>query len=139
MVDANASESVARHPAFLKMRATVVEKLETLHAELTEARASYDRAVAASNERGTGTIVKARGGQDDDDEVDLAPMLKAALDKLWKRPYECRIFTLQLLQALAQLDDQSLNSMRARLHCHACAPLSGCNTSPCFVCCVTPQ
>ena len=76
---------------------------------------------------------------DDDDEVDLAPMLKAALDKLWKRPYECRIFTLQLLQALAQLDDQSLNSMRARLHCHACAPLSGCNTSPCFVCCVTPQ
>ena len=37
--------------------------------------------------------------------------LKAALDKLWQRPYDCRIFTLQLLQGLAQLDDSSLCMM----------------------------
>ena len=45
------------------------------------------------------------------EEIDLAPKLKAALDKLWQRPYDCRIFTLQLLQGLAQLDDQSLGMM----------------------------
>ena len=35
----------------------------------------------------------------------------AALDKLWQRPYDCRIFTLQLLQSLAQLDNASLCMM----------------------------
>ena len=44
-------------------------------------------------------------------EIDLSPMLREALDKLWQRPYDCRIFTLQLLQSLAQLDDASLCMM----------------------------
>ena len=46
-----------------------------------------------------------------EEEIDLTPMLRAALDKLWQRPYDCRIFTLQLLQGLAQLDDSSLFMM----------------------------
>lgn len=105
-VDSNASEAVARHPAFRRMRAAVVEKLETLHAELMEARAAYERKV----EQG---VLAAPPDDDDEDEeqVDLSPMLRAALDKLWQRPYDCRIFTLQLLQSLAQLDDQSLCMM----------------------------
>ena len=38
VVDENASASVSRNPAFRKMRAMVVEKLEALHEELNEAR-----------------------------------------------------------------------------------------------------
>ena len=29
----------------------------------------------------------------------MVPLLRDALDKLWDRPYEARVFTLQLLQA----------------------------------------
>ena len=107
VVDANASDVVARHPAFRKMRATVVDKLEALHAELTEARAAYQNASAPAPEQQLAAL------EESEEEIDLSPMLKAALDKLWQRPYDCRIFTLQLLQSLAQLDDQSL--------CSACA------------------
>ena len=41
-------------------------------------------------------------------EADLAPMLRKNLDKLWSRSYECRVFVLQLLNSLAELDDRSL-------------------------------
>ena len=49
VVDANASESVASHPAFVRMRAAVVEKLETLHSEVMEARAVYQANIEAAN------------------------------------------------------------------------------------------
>jgi len=105
VVDANASEAVARHPAFRKMRATVVDKLEKLYAELTEARNAQQAMVGSAGQPAQLTP------QEEEEEIDLSPMLKAALDKLWQRPYDCRIFTLQLLQSLAQLDDQSLCMM----------------------------
>jgi DNA repair exonuclease SbcCD ATPase subunit len=102
VVDDNASEAVACHPAFRKMRAMVVEKLEALHEELNEARAAHK----SETESKSNAMV-----QSGEQEVDLSPMLKQALDKLWQRPYDCRIFTLQLLQSLSQLDNQSLCMM----------------------------
>ena len=107
-VDANASPAVAKNPAFLKMRAMVVSKLEALHSELTEAREAYDRMGKSK-----ALVVQQQQQVQDDgqEEVDLSPMLRAALDKLWQRPYDCRIFTLQLLQSLAQLDNASLCMM----------------------------
>ena len=110
VVDANASESVASHPAFVRMRAAVVEKLETLHSEVMEARAVYQANIEAAN-GGRLLAEKGEAADGEEEEIDLAPKLKAALDKLWQRPYDCRIFTLQLLQGLAQLDDQSLGMM----------------------------
>merc|ERR1711869_114261 len=88
------------------MRAMVVEKLEALHTELMEARTSCEPFGIK--------FLKHRLAVDDDDdeeEMDLSPMLKEALDKLLQRPYSSRIFTLQLLQGLAQLDDESLCMM----------------------------
>jgi len=107
VVDSNASDSVLRHPAFRKMRAMVVGKLEALHAELMEARAAYEK-------MGSKLLMNQPSEQyaeQDDQEMDLSPMLKASLDKLWQRPYDCRIFTLQLMQGLAQLDNASLCMM----------------------------
>ena len=101
VVDENASASVSRNPAFRKMRAMVVSKLEALHGELTEAREAYARMSQSQ-----ALVVK-----QEEPEIDLSPMLREALDKLWQRPYDCRIFTLQLLQSLAQLDDASLCMM----------------------------
>ena len=98
-VDGNASDAVKAHPAFLKMRGMVVEKLHALHDELAEARAAH----ATQAESG----VVAKGGS----QADLSEMLREAMAKLWERPYDCRVFTLQLLQALAQLDDASLCMM----------------------------
>ena len=107
-VDANASPAVAKNPAFLKMRAMVVSKLEALHGELTEARDAYERMGQSK-----ALVVQKQQVQEEEqpEEVDLSPMLRAALDKLWQRPYDCRIFTLQLLQSLAQLDNASLCMM----------------------------
>ena len=81
---------------------------EALHAELTEAREAYDRMGKSK-----ALVVQQQQQVQDDgqEEVDLSPMLRAALDKLWQRPYDCRIFTLQLLQSLAQLDNASLCMM----------------------------
>jgi len=110
-VDANASESVKSHPAFRKMRAAVVSKVEALHAELAEARSAYARKAEASSYGRGALMAKESEADEQEEEVDLSPMLRAALDKLWQRPYDCRIFTLQLLQSLAQLDDQSLCMM----------------------------
>ena len=45
------------------------------------------------------------------EELDLLPLLKASVDKLWDRPYDCRVFLMQLLQGLSDLDDQSLCMM----------------------------
>ena len=41
-------------------------------------------------------------------------MLRDALDKLWDRPYEARVFTLQLLQGLAELINRFRDSPVAR-------------------------
>ena len=50
--------------------------------------------------------------QDSEEEADdLSPLLKAAVDNLWQRPYDCRVFTVQLLQALSELDDKSVCMM----------------------------
>lgn len=113
VVDEHASEAVARNPSFRKMRGLVVSKLEALHDELSEARAAYARMSQSK-----ALVVKqaeamqAPAAADDDEaEIDLSPMLRAALDKLWQRPYDCRIFTLQLLQSLAKLDNASLCMM----------------------------
>jgi len=112
VVDSNASGAVARNPAFRKMRGMVVEKLEALHNELNEARAAHARkSTAANNNRMVVQKSQAAIVQEEPEEADLSPMLKAALDKLWQRPYDCRVFTLQLLQSLAQLDNASLCMM----------------------------
>jgi len=105
-VDANASPTVARNPAFRKMRAIVVSKLEALHTELTEAREAYK--LMCEN---TALVAKPSTQEEEEPEVDLSIALRDALDKLWQRPYDCRVFTLQLLQSLAQLDNQSLCMM----------------------------
>jgi len=96
MIDGSTSEAVARHPAFLRMRATVEQKMESLHEQLSEARQGNNEDSMLGEER---------------EEMDLAPMLKASLDNLWQRPYDCRVFLLQLLQALADLDDRSVCMM----------------------------
>ena len=81
---------------------------EALHEELTQARAAYARLAGAQAEAGGRQQTALTAPQE---EADLSPMLKAALDKLWQRPYDCRVFTLQLLQGLAQLDNSSLCMM----------------------------
>ena len=104
------------------MRGKVVEKLESLHGQLMEARASHEassRGLAASQRSLDEPVEEDEEDEEDEEgaeteaeeEIDLSPTLKAALDKLWQRPYDCRIFTLQLLQSLAQLDDRSLCMM----------------------------
>jgi len=108
VVDENASASVARNPAFRKMRAMVVSKLEALHEELTEAREAYAR---MSQSKALVVKPAAEAKEAEEPEVDLSPMLREALDKLWQRPYDCRIFTISLLQHLAQLDNASLCMM----------------------------
>lgn len=108
VVDENASATVARNPAFRKMRAMVVSKLEALHSELAEAREAYGR---MSQSKALVVKEPVKPDQSHEEELDLSPMLRESLDKLWQRPYDCRIFTLQLLQSLAQLDDASLCMM----------------------------
>ena len=107
-VDANASPNIVNNPAFRKMRSMVISKLEALRGELEEAREAYERMSQSK------ALVVKQATSDEDQgerEVDLSPMLRAALDKLWQRPYDCRIFVLQLLQSLAQLDNASLCMM----------------------------
>ena len=111
---------------------------EALHNELNEARTAHARkSTAANNNRMVVQKSQAAMVQEEPEEADLSPMLKvhlrvcqehaasplernarsdlwhaqAALDKLWQRPYDCRVFTLQLLQSLAQLDNASLCMM----------------------------
>jgi len=55
--------------------------------------------------------LQAHEAQGPQQEMDLTPLLKDALDNLWSRPYDCRVFMLQLLQALAELDDRSVCMM----------------------------
>jgi len=99
-VDAHASPTVARNPAFRKMRAIVVSKLEALHAELAEAREAYSRMC-----QNTALVAKPSAQDEEEPEMDLSVALRDTLDKLWQRPYDCRVFTLQLLQSLATLDN----------------------------------
>jgi len=112
MIDGSTSESVSRHPAFRRMRGSVQQKMEALHAQLTEARAAHEyeaqqsRVALAALER---SIEGAEESQQE--EMDLTPLLKDSLDNLWSRPYDCRVFTLQLLQAMAELDDRSVCMM----------------------------
>jgi hypothetical protein len=42
---------------------------------------------------------------------DLRPVMQHTVQRLWERPYDCRLFTLQLLKNLSELDDQSLSMM----------------------------
>jgi len=108
MIDGSTSDSVARHPAFRRMRASVQQKMESLKAQLGEARAVYEDCVKTSEE----TTLAVKDFQEEQQEgTDLTPLLKDALDNLWQRPYDCRVFTLQLLQALAELDDRSVCMM----------------------------
>ena len=87
-----------------------------MHAELEDARAAHELMVRGENAPKETALVAV---QPQSENADLAPMLKAALDKLWQRPYDCRIFTLQLLQNLAQLDDHSLCSASSNyMHPH---------------------
>lgn len=108
MVDGATSESVARHPAFRRMRSAVRQKMEMLNSQLIEARALYEQEVQKSK-----AAIEAADElqQEEEAEMDLEPMLRATLDNLWQRPYDCRVFTLQLLQALAELDDRSVCMM----------------------------
>ena len=42
-IDSTSSEAVARHPAFRRVRGSVQNKIETLHATLNQARDAYDQ------------------------------------------------------------------------------------------------
>ena len=99
MIDSSTSASVARHPAFRRMRGSVQEKMERLDEQLTEARAVYESELSSSQH--AAMAVRSYQAQEASPaEVDLTPLLKEALDNLWNRPYDCRVFTLQLLQVI---------------------------------------
>ena len=57
-------------------------------------------------------------------------MLQETINKLWARPYEARVFTLQLLKALAELDDRSLSMICRRGPRSRPAPHSPARASP---------
>lgn len=101
-VDATAGKSICMHPAYRQMRDSVQQKMESLNAQLVDARAIYEDAVKNS---------ELPAEDEEAREMDLTPLLKECLDKLWGRSYQCRVFTLQLLQGLADLDDSSLCMM----------------------------
>lgn len=109
MIDSSTSDSVARHPAFLRMRRSVEQKMQMLHTQLGEARAVYEHEVKMSDEASMALSQHRQDAQEP--HMDLTPMLKEALDNLWQRPYDARVFLLQLLQALAELDDRSVCMM----------------------------
>lgn len=90
-------------------------QLEALQARLDDARAIYEYEMSHAVE-GTQSRRALMGPADveadeESAQVDLGPILQAAVNKLWSRPHECRIFTLQLLKSLAELDDRSLSMM----------------------------
>jgi len=122
-VESASTPEIAGHPAYRKMRMEVQAQLEALQARLDDARAIYEYEMAhvaegtsarralmgpsysATDEEQTAVAMYDEGA------VDLGPILQSAVNKLWSRPHECRIFTLQLLKSLAELDDRSLSMM----------------------------
>ena len=124
-VDSQTSRQVARHPAFQSMRQSVVDRLLSLQGQLDEAKGHYEDEMDAYEaqrareqpERRVAQREQApeqeRGGREQAavHEAEMVPLLRDALDKLWDRPYEARVFTLQLLQGLADLEDRSLCMM----------------------------
>lgn len=113
MIDGSTSDQVARHPAFRRMRGSVEQKMQVLHQQLLEATAVYEHE-AKAKEAAEMAVRRARAAVAEEppqEEMDLTPLLKDALDNLWARPYDCRVFTLQLLQAMAELDDRSVCMM----------------------------
>ncbi|KAL3924244.1 MAG: hypothetical protein SGPRY_003978 [Prymnesium sp.] len=107
-IDESSSDAVLRHPAFQRMRASVHQKIVSLRAQADEAYAAYEKQANLSREAASALT---GAGEDEQEEMELTPLLKDALDNLWQRPYECKVFTLQLLQALAELDDRSVCMM----------------------------
>eukprot|EP00966_Prymnesium_polylepis_P006852 157875-Prymnesium_polylepis.1 len=93
------------------MRGSVQQKLQALHAQMQDAVDVYEREPAPARARDAHKeaqmALQAHEAQGPQQEMDLTPLLKDALDNLWSRPYDCRVFMLQLLQALAELDDRS--------------------------------
>uniref|UniRef100_A0A7S0IXH3 Uncharacterized protein n=1 Tax=Calcidiscus leptoporus TaxID=127549 RepID=A0A7S0IXH3_9EUKA len=112
-VEAASAPNVTRHPAYVQMRADVQQQLEGLNGELEQAREvyEYEMSVAAAQREAQPEVGEEDGLAAEEEELDLAPMLQATINKLWARPYECRIFALQLLKSLAELDDRSLSMM----------------------------
>jgi hypothetical protein len=117
-VDGQISREVARHPAFQQMRQSVVARLQSLQAQLGEAKAHYEDEMDAYEASRARALQQRQGPQEEEadelapvHEADMVPLLRDALDKLWDRPYEARVFTLQLLQGLADLEDRSLCMM----------------------------
>jgi hypothetical protein len=50
-------------------------------------------------------------GEEEEERPDLRLVMQLTVQRLWERPYDCRLFTLQLLKNLSELDDQSLSMM----------------------------
>ena len=100
-----ASESTTATKKEKKAPAVADEEISPFptFAHPTEAEA---RAVHKAQTEGNSALVAKERSQ-----ADLSEMLREAMAKLWERPYDCRVFTLQLLQSLAQLDDASLCMM----------------------------
>ncbi|KAL1503195.1 hypothetical protein AB1Y20_011252 [Prymnesium parvum] len=107
-IDSSTSPSVAQHPAFTRMRNAVQQKLISLRKQASQAYETYEQQAKISRE--AVTSLKALETEEEE-EIELTPLLKEALDNLWQRPYDCKVFTLQLLQALAELDDRSVCMM----------------------------
>jgi len=100
-IEASSSEQVARHPAYMKMKGDVQAQLVNLQSQLETARGRYAEL--------QGHLEAAQQEQEgEQSDLDLEPLMQAALNKLWARPYKCRVFTLKLLSSLAELDDDSL-------------------------------
>lgn len=78
-----------------------------MQSQLLEARASYAQEVEKSKHLSQAS----HASWHQHEEMDLSPLLNAALDNLWHRPYDCRVFILQLLQALSELDNRSVCMM----------------------------
>ena len=100
------------------MRQSVVARLQSLQAQLGEAKAHYEDEMDAYEASRARALQQRQGPQEEEadelapvHEADMVPLLRDALDKLWDRPYEARVFTLQLLQGLAELEDRSLCMM----------------------------
>ena len=96
--EVSVAEDIYMQERKLKAKA-VQEKMERLDEQLTEARAVYESELSSSQH--AAMAVRSYQAQEASPaEVDLTPLLKEALDNLWNRPYDCRVFTLQLLQVI---------------------------------------
>jgi len=89
--------------------------LEALKVQLDDARELFAYEMSQGRyptaKVSTQTSNENESEEDEDERPDLRPVMQQTVQRLWDRPYDCRLFTLQLLKNLSELDDQSLAMM----------------------------